>query len=352
MSNSMDELVRWFQEKYPEFVEEMRSSSHHYYPTEPNPYHIEGDVWTHTMMVCQAARNYTSPAIQMAALLHDLGKPECRKLNDDRRRASFYGHAGLSAWGSLEVMTERGLSPVDRALAFQLIAMHTDPFTLTSVQLSARLSGASESFLGALQALVKADTEGRFYSAGEAGSRADYYIAAPITNRTLPEDAPTATFLIGLPCTGKSTLVREAGWESVTHSRDSILMEFATEGESYNDVFSRLGREDAVDQLFDSRLTDAVRRKEHIVIDRTNLTRKGRNRIISRLRNQYHTRAIVCLETPSTIIERNEGREGKYIPPEVMTNMAKSFSVPTHEHFDQIDYLIDGHFVPGFGRSE
>ncbi len=39
-------------------------------------YHSEGDVWTHTMMVISQAPR--TPALQLAALLHDTGKPATR----------------------------------------------------------------------------------------------------------------------------------------------------------------------------------------------------------------------------------------------------------------------------------
>ena len=44
-------LVKWFQLNYPKFVKDMIESSHHYSETKLNPYHLEGSVFTHTMLV-------------------------------------------------------------------------------------------------------------------------------------------------------------------------------------------------------------------------------------------------------------------------------------------------------------
>ncbi|MEA1973243.1 MAG: hypothetical protein U9N34_08130, partial [Candidatus Cloacimonadota bacterium] len=42
-----------------------------------NPYHIEGDIFCHTMLVCQRAEiDDVSKVNKICALLHDIGKPE------------------------------------------------------------------------------------------------------------------------------------------------------------------------------------------------------------------------------------------------------------------------------------
>ena len=74
---TMDELVNWFQIEYTELCTEMKTSDHATSPNEPNPYHLEGTVWAHTMIVCQEARN-DHKIVKIAALLHDIGKPLAR----------------------------------------------------------------------------------------------------------------------------------------------------------------------------------------------------------------------------------------------------------------------------------
>lgn len=55
---------------------------------QPEKYHAEGDVYRHTLKVLE----HTGPGIdkQMAALLHDVGKPETQQILEDT--ITFYGH--------------------------------------------------------------------------------------------------------------------------------------------------------------------------------------------------------------------------------------------------------------------
>ena len=72
--------------------------------TPQNPkYHGEGDVWTHTKLVCQALvedpefRNLPETRRQilfLAALLHDAGKPACTRWEDDRWTSPNHGSVG------------------------------------------------------------------------------------------------------------------------------------------------------------------------------------------------------------------------------------------------------------------
>ena len=74
----MDEKVKWFQENFPNFVSRMNSCSHH--GEDLNPYHIEGSIWTHTMMVCNMAKT-RNKLVQWACLLHDIAKPFTKEIN-------------------------------------------------------------------------------------------------------------------------------------------------------------------------------------------------------------------------------------------------------------------------------
>ena len=72
--------------------------------TPQNPkYHGEGDVWTHTKLVCQALvedpefRNLPETKREilfLAALLHDAGKPACTRWEDDRWTSPNHGSVG------------------------------------------------------------------------------------------------------------------------------------------------------------------------------------------------------------------------------------------------------------------
>lgn len=85
----MNQLGYWFSE-----IEDIIG-------VEQNPvYHAEGDVWTHTMMVVDAAADYRHIAenrfgFMLSALLHDLGKAVCTTVSDGRIRSLGHDVAGV-----------------------------------------------------------------------------------------------------------------------------------------------------------------------------------------------------------------------------------------------------------------
>ena len=71
------------------------------------------DVMEHTIHVCNAVEAFTAGAaslrLRWAALLHDIGKPECFTM-DEQGRGHFYGHPILGAVIAKRIMRDLGLS--------------------------------------------------------------------------------------------------------------------------------------------------------------------------------------------------------------------------------------------------
>jgi poly(A) polymerase len=94
----MIELLIWFQSNYPELKKALMESHHNFDDRDVNPYHIEGDCWSHTMLVCKIAElNNYDKVVQVSALLHDIGKPQSRKVNPKNNHVQFFGHEEISA---------------------------------------------------------------------------------------------------------------------------------------------------------------------------------------------------------------------------------------------------------------
>jgi CRISPR/Cas system-associated endonuclease Cas3-HD len=84
-----------------DLVDAMRNTSHHFSAKHLSPWHLEGDVWVHSMLVLQAYAKSESPAdasVGLTALLHDIGKPKAAKVLPHRQRVVFQGHESYSAW--------------------------------------------------------------------------------------------------------------------------------------------------------------------------------------------------------------------------------------------------------------
>ena len=70
-----------------------------------NPYHLETDCWSHTMMVCKIAETQGyDKVVQISALLHDVGKSGSRKVNPINNHVRFFGHERLSTEISREIL--------------------------------------------------------------------------------------------------------------------------------------------------------------------------------------------------------------------------------------------------------
>ncbi len=94
----MVKLLNWFQINYPELKRELQKCNHNFSENETNPYHVEGDCWTHTMLVCKVAQlKKYNRVVQVSALLHDIAKPKARVEDREKGHVIFWGHEELSA---------------------------------------------------------------------------------------------------------------------------------------------------------------------------------------------------------------------------------------------------------------
>lgn len=88
-----------------------------------NPWHIY-DLLEHTARVVEAVPPV--PALKLAALLHDSGKPRCFSL-DKNGTGHFYGHPAVSAELADAALSRLKAENSLRALAVRLIRAHDDP---------------------------------------------------------------------------------------------------------------------------------------------------------------------------------------------------------------------------------
>ena len=103
---------------------------HNFDDAELNPYHLESDCWSHTMMVCKIAElEDFDRVVQIAALLHDIGKPSVRRVNPRNNHVQFFGHEVVSASMSIEILkkmiNEKIVTQNEAVEVFLLIALHS-----------------------------------------------------------------------------------------------------------------------------------------------------------------------------------------------------------------------------------
>lgn len=353
----MFELVSWFQLEYPELIQAMKNSNHHLNAEEHldlkllsgieasklNPYHLESDVCTHTMMVCKQAENM-SHEVKIAALLHDIGKPSTRAINPKNGRVSFYNHDAVSAFMALEILKrpELELDKEQIARIFNTIALHTQIYKLETRQL-AKLQDLK--LLGNLVSLGTADHEGRFHSheGSELPSPGILSLMA-IQEKNFEEKGPkSVTLMCGLPGSGKSTWVaKKENHDCFRVSRDEALMNLAIDKTknfqiNYNEAWRIIDQKEVDKEL--QRLFKEAKEYDNVIVDMTHMSKKSRRRSLSHFGKDYKKECIVFLTDLPTVYLTNEKRCGKIIERDVVDRMMRSFYPPTLEEFDDIKYI-------------
>jgi tRNA uridine 5-carbamoylmethylation protein Kti12 len=156
------------------------------------------------------------------------------------------------------------------------------------------------------------------------------------------------TVMVGLPAMGKSTLVKGMWKDTDTfvYSTDDLIEAAAKElGSTYNEVFETLIK--SVTEAANASLDVAVKQRQDIIWDQTNLGVGKRRKIINRMRQAGYQVRCVCIVPPeeghfSDLKDwkyRLANRPGKTIPDEVLSNMYKSFVMPSKdEGFDMITF--------------
>lgn len=335
---SMTELVSWFQTEYPELIASMRACSHH--GESLNPYHVEGDIFCHTMMVCKQAENASYP-VKIAALLHDIGKPSTRAMNPKNGNVSFYNHDAVSAFISLEILKrpELGLTKKQQVHIFNLIALHTQIYKLSVEQLAAI---GDKELVSDLIELGKADHAGRFHTKGEATIPTLTEVLWRMEDKKKQKKDKEVIVLVGLPASGKSTWVKQYRSQIAPFfvvSRDSIVTSMLPEV-SYNEAWNTVDQKEVnreLDQLFRE-----SRKESSVVIDMTHMSKKSRRRTLLHFDSSYKKKAVVFLTDLETLFLQNSKRSGKVIDEAVIQKMIRSFYPPTLEEFDEIEYVING----------
>jgi predicted kinase len=154
--------------------------------------------------------------------------------------------------------------------------------------------------------------------------------------------SPTVYILIGPPGVGKSTWRAQhlkLNPETYTVSSDDLIEELAAiAGKTYNEMF-HIADKKIVEPTIHTLFRSAIQERKDIIVDRTNMTLKGRRRFLSNTTKEYRKVAVVFSLPREELDRRLEAREsktGKHIPPHVIDQMMASYIVPTLDEFDEI----------------
>jgi predicted kinase len=325
-----------------------------------NPFHVEGSVWTHTMMVMnELKRRGPSFEAHMAAILHDIGKPDVRDVvmkDDGSVRVRFFGHAGFSFYRAIDVMKDWAITDTDRQHILTIISLHGEFYDFVRGEevkskqwkkLADRFKHNMSLFHDVMRQ-VECDVNGRHTFQFENRVDADD-IAKGLwevdgafekleSKRPEYDGQPVVTLMVGPPASGKSTWVEKNTIADTILSRDAIVMEVAT-GLTYTDAFNSVDQ-DKVTKIHGERLRKLVKDKKSFIVDQTSMSRKSRRKILNQLGKGYWRKAVVFATGYEEIMKRRHERKDKFIPDYVMKNMIGSFVTPLYDEVDEIEWVF------------
>ena len=282
---NINQLVYWFQVKFPTLCDEMNECKHAFKTDEPNPYHIENSVWAHTMMVClQAENNNSNKIVLISALLHDIGKPEARDVipfeakkpahtesneirnegkNDGKdsglnrivppsgKKTHQRGHEGLSFYKAISVLNELQkegvVSDYEKTEILTIISLHGTLFD--SINENGEMIKPNkvfdkfrspETFVNLVSQVIN-DSTGRFFMSKDGRKNNALRLGIEIFTElqyreykqenpgytNIKDENPSITVLIGPPASGKSTWRNENITDEVVISRDDEMVKYA-----------------------------------------------------------------------------------------------------------------------------
>lgn len=342
------EIKTWFQTHYPHWVEKMKQTSHHHSNGSLNPFHLEGDVWTHTQKVLESLES-DKPELILAALLHDIGKCETR-YEKESGKVSFFYHESVSTFYAIEILhCFSRIQPINILKTLYLINWHGAIWKTGEEELSARLKtfdhlfGHDNDLYQDMICFVKADAFGREMEDElmelellEQFEVFENYLPFDHFSHAKADQKSTVTLLIGLSGAGKSTWVEKHRKSQTLISIDNYL----TKGKlNYNSVDYKKNAKKAHDQSL-KEIKEAVAKEKSVIIDMTNLSKETRRKKLQHFPStKYKKRAVVFLPSESMIKENLKKRPDKTIPMEVITKQIRNLELPGYDEFDEIEFV-------------
>ena len=323
-------------------------------------WHAEGDVWKHTMMVCDQLTRLAEweslgkddrLALLLVALFHDAAKPLTTVLDPETGHLRSPNHAVKGEQLVRGVLRDLGCPLEIRERICGLVRYHGRPAFLTErespEQEVIRMSWLTENRLLYLFAI--ADTRGRDtksmsrpeenlhywklvaeesecfdkpYGFPSDQARLEYFRQAEPNLHYVPHEdfKCTVTMLCGLPGSGKDTWLARKRPELPMVSLDELRSELKV------DPADNQGR---VIQLATERCREHLRAGQSFAFNATNLIRQTRSRWIGLFTDYNAKLELIYIEPPlETILKQNRDRK-RSVPESVIRKLVNKVEPPS-----------------------
>ncbi|WP_373004888.1 AAA family ATPase [Sulfurimonas sp.] len=356
-------ILNEFIKKNHDLVDQMKACSYSYDKNNLNLHHLEGDVWTHTMMAYTNTVKYKcSNIVKWAVILHDIGRIYTRNENKKHKRISFGNFEGVSVFTSIDVLNKTDLTHDEKIKIFKIISYQytiIDHIKYNKPSIKKLLSKFQyeENILEELAQYARCDLLGRKISQSKINMYNKKNMQDFITytknikqnKKILMTKKYSITILVGPPCSKKSTWVEANRGDSIIINRDSCVEEIGRKynknnyDEAYYYMRDNKNIKDEVDALDDKKGIEAKNSKnKNIIIDNPNLSIKNRRKWIDAFKVTHVIKLIVFLPSFEQLqkCSKERGKKiNKNISRQNFINKFKLFNFPLlNEGIDYITY--------------
>ncbi len=358
-------MIKWFIKTFPHYYKMMRECSYAYDNTSFNSHHLEGDVWTFTMLSYkQGTLNNVSIYILWALLLQDIGRIITRKENHKGSYVSFGDFEGVSCFLAYEILQKTDLKKNEIIRILKIISyqysiidyLHSDK-PVISVLLKKFLY--EEELLKDLSIYIKCNFEGRIVDEDKINlydtKKVDSLIArlSTITKSIQPylKKEYTATILVGPPCSQKSTWISANNQNTFIVNRDKFTLEVGkrfgklTFDSADKYLLANDKYEEEADNLYSKEKKYAISLKtRNITIDNPNMQIGKRVKWIDAYKDTHEINIVVFIRSYESLLDCDKQRSQeiqKTMGKNVIIKKLKEFYMPLRsEGFDSISYLL------------
>jgi hypothetical protein len=359
----------------PDLVYLMKTSEHGINLHKPNPYHMEGDVWTHTCLVYQALLyvpqfhelpEQSQHMACMAALCHDLGKPYKRFVNE-YNRPRFGGHEQRSVVEMMNVtdflVSVHGYNDEMIYDLMAIVASHSVYWLSDSMQNVLPCLNYNPVSLDIYKVLSMADQMGQIRR--ETGEKKNIYefefdLTPPVSNRVV-DPTKKVYITIGAPGSGKDYVLNMISDHIKIVSYDQLRVELYKE--EMGDVIKDLPST----ELYSNARKWVIKKKvnldppmykiirdwvvsgvNYIGISNTNMTRKGRMHVVRKIRElcpEYTICYVFVFAHTEDLIMRDKNRKDvdKMVGEQAIYQILNNFELPImDEGVDEIAICYNG----------